>query len=570
MAVANSVERDERRTPLLGDEQESSDSEDSFLLACVTVSHFLTNVGWHAWQFVIPLYLLSFDTSTSGAAGAPSVLYAGFFGLGITLSALFFSPHVGSWADALRTGSTSSDARMRIVTLGIVSQVASVVVALAVICLRLEKDKQTINIGATTSPKSDNVFSGLSRLDLVCYVTMCLSGIVEKLGTVATLSAVKKDWLPTLFIGEKLAQANSVMSRADLAAEVLGPFIAGLAFTLIDTSMSGSGAAGAGVSKSSAAEAVVPTDDSKGSVFAYMAVVNLVSFLPQYVLLRYVFSRATTRLEVQTFTERNEALHEGPSREIITGVQDSTSNSAALAVKKEASEEIRESGWSVFFKQEHDLWWNSVCFALCWFNALSPHGVVLTAYLAANRVDSLLLSIFRGLGAAAGACGVFAFRRVRARSNLGAAASLFMWILATGCSLALFFAALFESHFLEPDSLDGESRLSPNGNFSSFRKALLLCFLGSIVLSRVGLYAFELASMELSQLLVIPETRLRVSAVESALCSSGTLFIYVLSIVWSRPSEFVFQVCTSWAAVQTAAIAFDRWRRKTAAVRALG
>ena len=49
----------------------------------------------------------------------------------------------------------------------------------------------------------------------------------EKLGTALSDVAVKREWAPRLFQGERLKRCNSLMSQIDLISETLGPFIAG-------------------------------------------------------------------------------------------------------------------------------------------------------------------------------------------------------------------------------------------------------------------------------------------------------------------------------------------------------
>ena len=152
-------------------------------------------------------------------------------------------------------------------------------------------------------------------------------------------------------------------------------------------------------------------------------------------------------------------------------------------------------------------------YALLYFTVLSPHGVVLTAYLQTRQISPPALAAFRAAGALSGVAGMGAFRLLSDRLGLRRLATLHLWLLA----LAVFAASL---SFYATQSTDGLS--SP-----------MLAFLGLVVISRFGLYGFDLAVLQLQQIHVDETHRNSVGAVESSLCSLGTATLFVATLVTS-------------------------------------
>jgi hypothetical protein len=84
----------------------------------------------------------------------------------------------------------------------------------------------------------------------------------------------------------------------------------------------------------------------------------------------------------------------------------------------------------------------------------------------------------------------------------------------------------------------------------------IVIFLGSIVLSRAGLYAFDLGALEIEQYIVDERFRNAVGSVEGALCSIAEMGMYLMSMVLSDPSDFGWQVGVSATAVSFGGVCF--------------
>ena len=98
------------------------------------------------------------------------------------------------------------------------------------------------------------------------------------------------------------------------------------------------------------------------------------------------------------------------------------------------------------------------------------------------------------------------------------------------------------------------------GSHHAARSAPTLAFLGLIVVSRFGLYGFDVGLLQLEQENVDVVDRAKVGAVESSLCSLGTMAIFFGSLGVSQGVvSFGAVVYASAAFVATGALAFTAW-----------
>jgi hypothetical protein len=319
---------------------------------------------------------------------------------------------------------------------------------------------------------------------------MVACGVVESIGALISSVAVKKDWVPTIWQpgDPELASINTAMQTIDLVAEIFGPLAAGVALQLL-----GSGAG-----------------------FVVVGLVNVVSFAFELTLLLRVYH-----------TE------------------------GALAAPKSVHKEAASGGnalgflqaWPVFVSQPSGVPLLVVSYALLYFTVLSPHGVVLTAYLQTREVDPPALAAFRAAGALSGVAGMSTFRALSSRFELRPLASAHLWVLAVAVASA---AASFYA-------TEGAYGLTMP----------MIAFLSLVVISRFGLYGFDLAVLQLQQMHVDEQLRGSVGAVESSLCSLGTAALFVGTLVTSSmpPEDHPFDmlVYLSAAFVGSAALVYTAW-----------
>ncbi len=160
-------------------------------------------------------------------------------------------------------------------------------------------------------------------------------------------------------------------------------------------------------------------------------------------------------------------------------------------------------------------------------------GMLATAYLKGEGVSEVNLSLVRAMGGISGVGGTvlhpMMHRRVRSLVRLGLGN---LWMLQA-CVLV---AAL---------------SIMP---FVPLRTALRVpIFCGSIVLSRYGLWAFDVAVGQLFQEQVPLEKRGRFNAVQESFNSFGEMFISILAMILHRPSQFWLLALVSVSSITFAA-----------------
>lgn len=84
-------------------------------------------------------------------------------------------------------------------------------------------------------------------------------------------------------------------------------------------------------------------------------------------------------------------------------------------------------------------------------------------------------------------------------------------------------------------------------------------FLACLILSRVGLWTFDLAERQIMQEWVPEEKRGIINSVEYSLTNVFSLLSYFLGVVWSRPEQFGIIVVISFSSVTLAALLYTLW-----------
>ena len=165
-------------------------------------------------------------------------------------------------------------------------------------------------------------------------------------------------------------------------------------------------------------------------------------------------------------------------------------------------------------------------------------GMLATAYLKGEGMSEVNLSLVRAAGGITGVGGTvlhpLMHRRVRSLVRLGLGN---VWILQA----SVLVAALSTMPFVP------------------LRTAVRIpIFCGSVVISRYGLWAFDVAVGQLFQERVPLEKRGRFNAVQESLNSFGEMFISILSMILHRPSQFWLLALVSVSSITFAACIYSQ------------
>ena len=197
--------------------------------------------------------------------------------------------------------------------------------------------------------------------------------------------------------------------------------------------------------------------------------------------------------------------------------------------------------WAAFFGQPSGAAITTVAFALLWFTALTPHAPVLLAALADRGAPAESLAAFRAAGALAGAGGVALYAaaadgrtetRREQTTTTSEARRLATRDVAALSILGQVFAVTVAATFVDaPQTL-----------------------MVAVVVSRVFLYAFDVAYVELQQQLVAEADRNAVQGCEAALTGAAELGLAGVALAYATDFEVVADV--SATAVVAAGLTF--------------
>jgi hypothetical protein len=403
---------------------------------------------------------------------------------------------------------------MRVVRIGIALQAAGVCGALGVLGLLVEHDgvlpatlqrlAQVYERVSPANPLPDGSAGDMTAgagggIPVTLLALMVLCGILESLGALISSVAVKKDWVPSIWAPKDplLPWINTAMANIDLLAEIVGPLGGGFVLQAFGS------------------------DAATG--FALVGIANILTFGLELLLLRAVYYSNAQLQAPKPVPEHTDEL------------------SATSATKEGWCAGVLTT-WSSFLSHPSGIPLLVVSYSLLYFTVLSPHGVVLTAYLQTRGLSPPALAAFRAAGALAGVGGMGAFGALRQRVGLRRLATVHLWILAAAVLTAA-------SSFVATLGQDGLS-------------APMATFLSMVVVSRFGLYGFDVAVLQLQQVHVDETLRGSVGSVESSLCSLGTASVLVgtlASTASGDPRAFDLLVFASAGFVGSAAIVYTAW-----------
>ncbi|KAL3792127.1 hypothetical protein HJC23_013401 [Cyclotella cryptica] len=496
----------------------------------ILLSTTLSRLGSRTWEFATPLLLLEWSP---GSLAAPATL-----GLASALFRTLVSPWLGGLADEWN--------RMNTVLIGTSMQALGCLVSVGALIL--------YNFLIENNVSGDK--RALERL--VSLAVVIAAGVVEALGAQLTSVSVKKEWLPLVFDESANSQVsfskekrtilalvdlpdritlsfiNTTMTNIDLISAMFGPILAGWILEVL-----GFGS------------------DSIQRGFAVIALVNVISFVPEIYLLRRVYLSCPS-------LQRSRGNCRGNSQSSSQPVV--TAENSPLGKKGDSSVEQDLAPWVVWSNHPSGLPLLTLSLASLYMTALSPSGVVLTSYLVTIGLSPTAIGAFRGVGAISGVIGICSFSLLRKGDNGDREADERAALSASIKSIELLRRLSLAFLLLEVVSVlvaaaayatcDTAYVISPLVKSSEALPWQILLFLGAIVVSRAGLYSFDVGVLEIEQYLVDERYRNAVGSVEGALCSLCEMGMYVLSILLPKPSQFGWQVGVSATAVSFGGVCF--------------
>jgi iron-regulated transporter 1 len=414
----------------------------------ILLSRFLTRFGDQAWDFAIPLVLISiFPGQLQNVAG---------YYLATKIAQFFINPLVCRWIDQFP--------RRLVYKIGIGAQTFSVVSTWMTIIFCIQFLENPGNFSFWLSYSSLGIF-----------------GIIGSLGATLMEVSVGFDLAADKIPHSDLALFNSRLKRIDLLTEVVAPIFAGLLL-------------------------MIPQVKSHHIGFSLIAVLNFITFIPEYILLGAITS-------------------EGEKQKAKIGAE------SYMNPIQEFKEGIRHFNDQIFAVP-------MVAYAFLWLSALSPHGVLLSSYLKDSAfLTEFQISVFRGLGAFFGLIPTFLYPNLISRFGLIKTAKLFLGYQ----TVCVVFSGIF---------------LTLNSSQSKY------LFLGMILLSRTGLYGFSLAESEARQVFIPSSVRGRVNGVGVSLASFATLILFGIGTLLPKSSDFSIIVWISILSVFIGFLVLLRWGKK--------
>ncbi|KAH1068555.1 hypothetical protein GYH30_006218 [Glycine max] len=349
---------------------------------------------------------------------------------------------------------------------------------------------------------------------ILMVLTINICGGIGVLSTLAGTILIEREWLLVISEGqppEFLTKMNSVTRRIDLTCKLLAPVVTGFIISFVSL---------------------------KASAIT-LALWNTVSVWVEYWLFTSVYKgipalgqssqRRMARL-LESDQERSNPTLEGDS---LLPVTDGSSELVDRKCSKKLYEKISEipyiAAWRVYLQQEVVL--PGLALALLFFTVLS-FGTLMTATLEWEGIPAYVIGLARGISALIGIAATIVYPLLQSHISSIRTGLWSIWSQWT-CLLPCIAAIWIQNGFL-----------------SSY------ILMGSVAISRLGLWMFDLSVLQQMQDLVPESDRLIVGGVQNSLQSLMDLLAYVMGIILSDPGDFWKLTLLSFLAVTLAAFLY--------------
>uniref|UniRef100_A0A7S3GKS0 Solute carrier family 40 member n=1 Tax=Palpitomonas bilix TaxID=652834 RepID=A0A7S3GKS0_9EUKA len=436
-----------------------------------------------------------------------SLLAPALFGLCTRAAKFLLSPSLGAWMDR-RT-------RKQGLRVGLLMQVVgSVTACLSFLTLALFLP-DTSETGAGQEGEGGVGGSGMlfsTPTTAMASVFLLIGGSIDALGNVVITVAIECDWVTLLVPKPRLPTVNAWFQRMDLAMEIAGPAAVG------------------------AAIAVATTRTAIAGVIVAVYVCTVVSLVFQYAVM--------SRLLVKFPSLMKRKVDE----------KEKSKNPLHGFVK----------GWTILLHHKGGVWIVVGAMVMIWITVLSPHNVLLTAYLTEQGMEAWSLAIFRGVGAGFGVASTIMAPLLIKKMQPDRSSLLFLW--SESCILLLSipcFLIATSPFMLEKMGIDETINATTAFAFppqAPLATAMALIFLLFLILARFGVYGFSVSQRVILQELTSEATRLQVFGAEKSLTSLASLLVFLAGVILNDTTLFTPLIYVSTGAVFVGAILISVWR----------
>ncbi|CCM05685.1 uncharacterized protein FIBRA_07916 [Fibroporia radiculosa] len=347
-------------------------------------------------------------------------------------------------------------------------------------------------------PGSEYIWSSSLYAGMFALVILC--GCVQNLAGVAITVAIERDWVTVIAEGSSvhLTMLNTYMRRIDLLCKLLAPLFVSLLTSVASYTF---------------AAYLLCGVEAACAVFELLWISVVYRRLP-------VLQRAQS--EKEAVREERQQSRDTPQH--IRLVYQLTTK-----IRLHLLDSI--SDWKEFVR--HPIFLSSFAISCLYFTVLSFDGTMLV-YLKSQTYDNAFLAGMRGLNVVAGLLGTLAMPILERKLGLYKHTNQLEFRWEAICLIPV----MLSFYVGAPPS---------NERAPSWNAAMLF---GGMMLSRIGLWAFDLCQLkELQMALSDHPRRNAITALQFSLQNIADMLKYVVTMILSQPSQFKIAALTSFLSV---------------------
>ncbi|KAJ1259563.1 hypothetical protein BS78_10G165900 [Paspalum vaginatum] len=344
---------------------------------------------------------------------------------------------------------------------------------------------------------------------MALVVVTNVSGALAALSTLAGTILIEREWVVVISSGHPpgvLTGINSVVRRIDLSCKLLAPVFSGLVISFVSA-------------QASAAALALWNIASVGvEYWLFVSVYNGVPALAESSRLRAADAEAAAAAAAMALPGTTTVV---PAEEALDDWR--------VKVKEQLSILPCWESWVVYVRQDVAL--PGVALAFLYFTVLS-FGTLMTATLDWQGVPAYVISLARGFSAVVGIGATLLYPVVHSWVSTLRTGLWSIWM--QWCCLLVCVASIWAG--------------------SDLAAAWML--MAGVAASRLGLWMFDLAVMQLMQDGVPEQDRCVVGGVQNSLQSVFDLLTYIMGIIISDPRDFSELIVLSFFLVTCAAVMY--------------